>query len=698
MNIGETFKDEDGGMATVADTAGVATAASPSATLPPTPNGTPPIPSPPPSPPGELKDKDPPDNVLAFFGHPLTRATNAINGEDQDPEAQAEALFHEYINLPAMDRADSKIGDRLASLIENMRSSDKREEDLQAAGNNVNDYLNILLQTDNLDECFNLHNTAATTTATDVSTTLAGAVTSPTKVKAENDKGPEIRDRLQKGALSSEVRRGAVSRRQSHNLLPHSTAALPPTTTTIPVVRRSDSEPNGATLIERFDRQLQEPYQTHPFGEGGSDGVLPTTATAADEEEDEDDGTDPEEAVLAAAEAAAAAVAISNPSAGLEASLTVTASVVTAPTSVSAPDPDSINTTVVVAGSADVNVPVSLPPVASQQDLGDPVRQTTKDKLKLRIAQTTMTQPLDHGDSQQQSLNHRHHQQQQQHQHQQKGKQGGRQPLPQDPHQQNVYQQYQLHQQQLQQHHQQQQQQQQQQQTPSPSALAATGYLSEESLAAMNGAGKFAQAVPSIKREDQFLDYEDAFPPPYNTSSMQVLYNSVPMATNSGMTMGAHDGMVTMAAINGENSALSEADQLISQMSSEPVFVQSQFLHLLQPLDMGQQQQQQQQMANGYYNANDSLYVYTNNNNNNVAKVDGGLLDLDSDKQTLMRYAQQQQQHHAQHLQHDHYGYGSTYQQYMSTGAGVDTSPDSGISNDPGLSPKSVAMGGGRWV
>ena len=78
------------------------------------------MPSPPESPSGvDLQEQGmdgPPDDKEAFFGHPLTRATIAINGEDQ--EAQAEALLHEYMNLQAMDKEGGKIGDRLASIID----------------------------------------------------------------------------------------------------------------------------------------------------------------------------------------------------------------------------------------------------------------------------------------------------------------------------------------------------------------------------------------------------------------------------------------------------------------------------------------------------------------------------------------------------------------------------------------------------
>lgn len=54
----------------------------------------------------------PPDDIQAFFGHPLTAATTAINGEDTT-NASAAALFHEYINLPAIEKSELKIGDKI---------------------------------------------------------------------------------------------------------------------------------------------------------------------------------------------------------------------------------------------------------------------------------------------------------------------------------------------------------------------------------------------------------------------------------------------------------------------------------------------------------------------------------------------------------------------------------------------------------
>ena len=52
-----------------------------------------------------------PQDIRAFFGHPLTAATVSVNGTD-DNSASALALLHEYQNLPAIDKSDIKIGDR----------------------------------------------------------------------------------------------------------------------------------------------------------------------------------------------------------------------------------------------------------------------------------------------------------------------------------------------------------------------------------------------------------------------------------------------------------------------------------------------------------------------------------------------------------------------------------------------------------
>lgn len=125
---------------------------------------------------------------------------------------------------------------------------------------------------------------------------------------------------------------------------------------------------------------------------------------------------------------------------------------------------------------------------------------------------------------------------------------------------------------------------------------------------------------------------------------------------------------------------------------SEPALVQSQYLHLLQPLDMVPQQ-----LNNGYYNPNCDIYMCNNTaaNNNDLTKIDENLLDMDANKDHVVRYVQQQQQHQQQ-LHHDQYGYQNTYHHYMSAGGQLDTSPDSGISNDPCLSPKSLALVSGQ--
>ncbi len=52
-----------------------------------------------------------PQDIRAFFGHPLTAATASVNGTE-DNSASALALLHEYQNLPAIDKSDIKIGDR----------------------------------------------------------------------------------------------------------------------------------------------------------------------------------------------------------------------------------------------------------------------------------------------------------------------------------------------------------------------------------------------------------------------------------------------------------------------------------------------------------------------------------------------------------------------------------------------------------
>lgn len=61
----------------------------------------------------------PPDDIRAFYGHPLTAATAAVN--DDDTHASAVALLHEYINLPAIDKSGLKIGDKINSIYDILR-------------------------------------------------------------------------------------------------------------------------------------------------------------------------------------------------------------------------------------------------------------------------------------------------------------------------------------------------------------------------------------------------------------------------------------------------------------------------------------------------------------------------------------------------------------------------------------------------
>ncbi|XP_052777323.1 uncharacterized protein LOC128214740 isoform X2 [Mya arenaria] len=60
----------------------------------------------------------PPDDIRGFYGHPLTVATAAV---DDDTQASAVALLHEYINLPALDRSGMKIGETINSIYDIMR-------------------------------------------------------------------------------------------------------------------------------------------------------------------------------------------------------------------------------------------------------------------------------------------------------------------------------------------------------------------------------------------------------------------------------------------------------------------------------------------------------------------------------------------------------------------------------------------------
>jgi len=61
----------------------------------------------------------PPDDIRAFYGHPLTAATASVN--EDDTHASAVALLHEYINLPALDKSGLKIGDKINSIYDIMR-------------------------------------------------------------------------------------------------------------------------------------------------------------------------------------------------------------------------------------------------------------------------------------------------------------------------------------------------------------------------------------------------------------------------------------------------------------------------------------------------------------------------------------------------------------------------------------------------
>lgn len=67
---------------------------------------------------GHIEQDGPPDDIRAFFGHPLA-ATTSINGEDT--QSSAAALLHEYINLPALDKSGLKIGEKLHLLQELIR-------------------------------------------------------------------------------------------------------------------------------------------------------------------------------------------------------------------------------------------------------------------------------------------------------------------------------------------------------------------------------------------------------------------------------------------------------------------------------------------------------------------------------------------------------------------------------------------------
>ncbi|KAK3089720.1 hypothetical protein FSP39_005877 [Pinctada imbricata] len=89
----------------------------------------------------------PPDDIRAFFGHPLTAAATAINGEDTN--ASAAALLHEYINLPSLDKSGMKIGDTLSSIYDILRTDEKGERTEGSPTNltpvaNGNEYMTLL--------------------------------------------------------------------------------------------------------------------------------------------------------------------------------------------------------------------------------------------------------------------------------------------------------------------------------------------------------------------------------------------------------------------------------------------------------------------------------------------------------------------------------------------------------------------------
>ncbi|XP_064606522.1 protein grainyhead-like isoform X2 [Liolophura sinensis] len=86
---------------------------------------------------GTPSEDGPPDDVRAFFGHPLTAATTAINGDDT--HIHGLALLHEYQNLPAMDRSGMKIGDKFQTLQDIFSRADDKGDTTSEA-----EYINIL--------------------------------------------------------------------------------------------------------------------------------------------------------------------------------------------------------------------------------------------------------------------------------------------------------------------------------------------------------------------------------------------------------------------------------------------------------------------------------------------------------------------------------------------------------------------------
>jgi len=87
----------------------------------------------------ELSKDEVPEDIRAFFVHPLTAATSALDGEDEESHASALALLHEYQNLPSLDRTDLKMGERHETLGDILRNDLRRD----AAASNA-DYLALI--------------------------------------------------------------------------------------------------------------------------------------------------------------------------------------------------------------------------------------------------------------------------------------------------------------------------------------------------------------------------------------------------------------------------------------------------------------------------------------------------------------------------------------------------------------------------
>ncbi|XP_053393809.1 uncharacterized protein LOC123523670 isoform X2 [Mercenaria mercenaria] len=96
----------------------------------------------------------PPDDIRAFYGHPLTAATASAN--DADTHASAVALLHEYINLPALDRSGMKIGDKINSIYDIMRD-DGSSAKVETGSEGDGDYMQMLQTTlaSEVDKFFN---------------------------------------------------------------------------------------------------------------------------------------------------------------------------------------------------------------------------------------------------------------------------------------------------------------------------------------------------------------------------------------------------------------------------------------------------------------------------------------------------------------------------------------------------------------